>query len=160
MHDKNQNMKKIIYRLAFATLLGGFVTSCGDGKSEEPKKEQMAVKEISLQDFFKNSEKSSYQISPNGDYFAFMAPYESRMNVFVQKIGTEESTRLTYVTDRDIAGYMWANNDRILYLKDNGGDENFGIYGINIDGSNSQNLTAAEGVKTQLIDDLERLRFE
>ena len=52
-------MKKSIYVLEFATLLGSFVSSCGGEKSNEPKKEQMAVKEIPLQDFFKNSEKSS-----------------------------------------------------------------------------------------------------
>jgi len=151
-------MKKSIYMLGIAALLSGFLTSCGgENTNNEKQKETMAVKEIPLKDFFKNSEKSSYQISPNGDFYAFMAPYEKRMNVFVQKIGTEEATRITDVTDRDIAGYLWANNDRILYLKDNGGDENFGIYGVNIDGSNPQNLTAEAGVKTQIIDDLEGL---
>lgn len=147
-------MKKlnVLLMLALAMAIG----AC-QGNSEKAPEKTMTVQEIPLKDFFKNPEKSSYEISPNGDYFAFMAPYENRMNVFVQKIGSEESTRLTDVTDRDIAGFMWANNNRILYLKDNGGDENFGIYGINIDGSNPQNLTAFDGVKTQIIDELEGL---
>ena len=46
------------------------------------------------------------------------------LNVFVQKIGSDEKTRITSVTERDISGYMWANNNRILFIKDNGGDEN------------------------------------
>ncbi len=114
-----------------------------------------AVREIPLEDFFKNPDKSSYQISPDGMFYSFMAPYESRMNVFIQKIGDSESMRITDVTDRDIAGYTWVSNERILYLKDNGGDENFALYAVNIDGSNPQSLTAFDSVRTELIDDLE-----
>ncbi len=124
-----------------------------EGAQEE--KTMTEVREIPLEDFFKNPDKSSYQISPDGMYYSFMAPYESRMNVFVQKIGNTESNRITDVTDRDIAGYTWVSNERVLYLKDNGGDENFALYGVNIDGSNPQALTAFDSVRTQLIDDLE-----
>ena len=84
----------------------------------------MAQKQIPLEDFFKNPEKTYFQISPDGKYFSYTAPYENRMNVFVQKIGSKKATRLTSETDRGIAGYFWANEDRILYLKDDGGDEN------------------------------------
>jgi len=74
--------------------------------------------QIPLEDFFKNPEKSAYQISPDGKFISFMAPYESRMNIFVQKAGSEKATRITSETDRDIAGYYWANDNRILFLKD------------------------------------------
>lgn len=137
-----------------AMVLG--LIACSNGTAQEPKeKNKMAVKEIPLEDFFRNPEKSSYKISPSGDYFSYMGPYENRMNVFVQKIGEDSATRITDVTDRDIAGYMWANNERILFLKDKGGDENFAIYGVNIDGSNYQELTVFENVRTQIIDKLE-----
>ncbi|MDA3928169.1 MAG: S9 family peptidase, partial [Prolixibacteraceae bacterium] len=101
-----------------------------------------------------------FQLSPNGEYFSYQAPYESRLNVFIQKIGEEEAIRITSETDRDIAGYLWANNNRILYLKDTGGDENFQLYGVNIDGSEFVELTVFDGVRTQLIDDLEELPDE
>jgi dipeptidyl aminopeptidase/acylaminoacyl peptidase len=123
------------------------LSSC---EQKEPKADPIAV-----EDFFKNPEKASFQLSPNGEYFSYMAPYESRMNVFIQKIGEEEATRITSEVDRDIAGYLWANNNRILYLKDTGGDENFQLYGVNIDGSDLIGLTVFEGVRTQIIDDLE-----
>lgn len=109
---------------------------------------------IPLEDFFKNPEKSSYKISPGGTYFSFKAPYEKRMNIFVQKIGADSAIRLTSETDRDIAGYFWANDNYILYLKDQGGDENFRLYGVNADGSNLTCYTPFEGVRTQIIDDL------
>jgi dipeptidyl aminopeptidase/acylaminoacyl peptidase len=115
-----------------------------------------SVKKYELEDFFKNPEKSRYQISPDGKHYSYMAPYEKRMNVFVQVVGKEgEAKRITDVTDRDIAGYTWANNDRILYLKDNGGDENFALHGVNLDGSGYVALTAFDEVRTQFIDDLE-----
>jgi dipeptidyl aminopeptidase/acylaminoacyl peptidase len=111
--------------------------------------------QIPLEDFFRNPEKSAYQISPDGKFISFMAPYESRMNIFVQKAGSDKTTRLTSETDRDIAGYYWANADRILFLKDSGGDENYALYGVDKDGKNSKCLTCFEGVRTQLIDELE-----
>jgi dipeptidyl aminopeptidase/acylaminoacyl peptidase len=113
------------------------------------------VKKYDLKDFFRNPEKSSFQLSPDGEHVSFMAPYESRMNVFVRKRGSDKAQRITDVTDRDIAGYMWANDNRILYLKDNGGDENFALFGVNLDGSDYKPLTFFEGVRTQFIDDLE-----
>lgn len=110
---------------------------------------------VPLEDFFRNPEKSSYNISPDGNYFSFMAPYENRMNIFVQKAGSKKAERLTSETDRDIAGYFWANDKRILFLKDNGGDENYALFGVDIDGKNLKCLTCFENVRTQIIDDLE-----
>lgn len=115
---------------------------------------------VALEDFFKNPEKTSFKLSPNGEYFSYLAPYESRLNVFIQKIGEEEAIRITSETDRDLSGYLWANNSRILYLKDTGGDENFQLYAVDIDGSDQVGLTVFEGVRTQLIDDLDELPDE
>jgi dipeptidyl aminopeptidase/acylaminoacyl peptidase len=130
------------------------------GGCNNAEKAPMKAKQIPLEDFFKNPEKSSYKISPDGNYYSFMAPYESRMNVFVQERGTEEAVRLTSETDRDIAGYFWPNNTQILYLKDDGGDENYKLYGVNIDGSNLVCFTDFEDVRTMIIDDLEDIPNE
>lgn len=73
-----------------------------------------AQTQIPLEDFFKNPEKIDYQVSPDGTYFSFMAPYENRMNIFVQKIGSDTTIRITSETERDIAASMWAGNNRIL----------------------------------------------
>ncbi|MCB0805366.1 MAG: S9 family peptidase [Bacteroidales bacterium] len=138
--------------LFFASLLLGlslFLGSCNN--AEKP---PMKAKLIPLEDFFKNPEKSSYQISPDGKYFSYKAPYESRMNIFVQERGTDQATRLTSETDRDISSYFWPNNEQILYLKDDGGNENFKLYGVNIDGSNPICFTDFEDVRTTIIDDL------
>lgn len=134
-------------------LLGG---CAGDASEQSQEKDKnMTVERLPLEDFFRNPEKSAYQLSPDGKHFSYMAPYENRMNVFVKAAGSDEAIRVTTVTDRDIAGYTWANNDRILYMKDEGGDENYAIYGVNLDGSDFKALTEFEGVRTEWIDDLE-----
>ncbi|MBI9038939.1 MAG: S9 family peptidase [Bacteroidales bacterium] len=123
-------------------------------------KNSFSQNEIPLENFFKNPEKAAYQISPDGKYFSFLSPYESRMNIFIQKIGGNKATRLTSETDRDIAGYFWANNKRILFLKDDGGDENYALYGVDYSGKNLKCLTCFEDVRTQIIDALEDIPDE
>ncbi|MBC8005429.1 MAG: S9 family peptidase [Verrucomicrobia bacterium] len=112
---------------------------------------------IPLEDFFKNPEKTAFRISPNGEYFSYMAPWENRLNIFIQKIGADSAIRITSETERDIAGYLWKGNDRVLFLKDTGGDENFQLYGVNIDGTGQKGLTVFEKVRTEFIDDLEEV---
>lgn len=114
----------------------------------------MKAKQIPLEDFFRNPDKTGYQISPGGTYYSYKAPYQDRMNIFVQKIGADSAIRLTSETDRDIMGYFWPNDNQILYLKDQGGDENFRLYGVNVDGSNPVCFTNFDGVRTEIIDDL------
>jgi len=109
---------------------------------------------IPVREFFKNPEKSGFQLSPDGAYIAYLAPYQDRMNIHVQKIGEDQVTRLTHVTERDIAGYFWSHQ-RIVYLRDNGGDENFYLSTVDLNGENERELTRFDNVRTQLIDDLE-----
>ena len=113
------------------------------------------VREIPLKDFFKNPVKTSFQISPNGKYISYLAPYNDRLNIFVQELGNEESTRITGITERDIANYMWGNDDTILFAKDNAGDENFHLFSVGTDGNNLKDLTPFEKVRVNLIDELE-----
>lgn len=142
--------------IGFAIGTGAILASCGGSDKAKEEKKMAETKSYDLKDFFKNPVKSQYQISPNGEYFSYMAPYEGRMNIFIQKAG-EEGQRITDVTDRDIAGYAWANDGRILYMKDSGGDENFAIFGVDIDGGNFKPLTQFDSVTTQWIDDLDGL---
>ena len=46
-----------------------------------------------------------------------MAPYESRRNIFVQPVDGKQAVRITSETERDLAGYFWAGDNRILYLR-------------------------------------------
>ena len=110
---------------------------------------------IPLEDFFKNPEKTAFEISPDGQKVAFMQPWENRLNVHVKNIGSNEVIRLTSATERDIAGYLWLGDSRIGYVQDTGGDENFRLFAVNIDGTNQADLTPFDSVRVQIIDELE-----
>jgi len=114
----------------------------------------LPAKQYAVEDFFKNPEMTNFSLSPDGKYYAYMAPFQDRMNVFVREIGKESLTRLTSDTARSIYTFFWGNNSRILYLKDTGGDENFKLFGVNVDGSDLKGLTDFDKVRTTIIDDL------
>ena len=110
---------------------------------------------IPMEDFFRNPEKSSFSISPNGNHIAYMKPWKTRMNVFVMEMTTKKETRLTSSQERGIYGFTWLTNERIGYVKDEGGNENMHFFAVNIDMSNEIDLTPFENVQTRIIDDLE-----
>lgn len=117
------------------------------------KEEKAAI--IPMRDFFKNPEKSYYQVSPGGGWLAFTAPYEARMNLFVQAVGSKDAKRVTSVTDRDISSYFWKGDDRLCYVKDFGGDENFHLFAVDREGTETKDLTPFPGVRVEVIDALE-----
>jgi dipeptidyl aminopeptidase/acylaminoacyl peptidase len=137
------NIKQLLFILFHLIILN----SCDRNEEIPPK--------IKLEDFFRNPEKSHFLISPNGLYISFLAPYRSRMNIFIQSISDTTPRQITFETDRDIAGYMWANDLRLIYIKDEQGNEDYKLYGVDYDGKNTKCLTCFEGVRTQLIDHLE-----
>lgn len=111
---------------------------------------------LPLEDFFKNPEKDRFKISPNGKCVSYLASYKSRLNIFVQELNKDSTVyQVTFETERDIAGYIWANDNRLLYVKDEGGNEDFKLFAVNSDGSKKKCLTCIDGVKTMLIDELQ-----
>lgn len=109
---------------------------------------------IPLRDFFRNPTTTFYQVSPSGNYIAFLRPYETRLNVFVQPRKGGEPQRVTGVTDRDITSYFWKTDNYILFIRDSGGDENFHLYVADRDGKSVRDLTPFEKVQARMIDDL------
>ena len=108
---------------------------------------------ISMKDFFRNPEKSGYQISPDGQYFSFRAPWKNRMNLFVQKVGDSTAVQVTTDTIRDIMSYFW-KGDRLIFSRDINGDENFIVFSASRDGKDVKKLTPEKKVRAELMDDL------
>ena len=141
-------MKKLIFILIILLM-----ASCKNANE----KTEIALERpptISVEDFFKNSEMTTFRLSPDGAYLSYLAPVNSRMNIHVRAIDSDSVIQVTNVEDRDIAGYFWANNDRLVYIKDKGGNENFHLYSVTKEGENEIDLTPFEGVRAQIIDDL------
>jgi len=115
-------------------------------------KQTPQIEKIPLEDFFKNPSYSKCKISPDGEKISFMRPWQNRMNIYIRNINEEIPVRLTSATQRDIPNYFWANSQRIIYVQDKGGDENYQLYAVNIDGSDFKNLTPMENVKIIIVD--------
>ena len=143
------------------------LTACDDKRpAKEPSASQTldidtttvsmtSVRKIPLEDFFKNPERVAYQLSPNGAYLAYLAPYQNRKNIFVEKIGSnEKATRVTSVTDRDLSSFFWANNERLVYTRDFGGDENYHLFSTDLTGQEEKDLTPYDSVRVLIIDPL------
>lgn len=101
-----------------------------------------AAKQVPVEDFFKRSDFSSFQLSPDGKYLAAISPINERRNIAVIDLETREAVAVTGVKDRDVSGFMWANDERLLYFMDKDGNESFGIFAVNRDGSRPKTLIA------------------
>src|SRR3989442_432892 len=134
--------------LAFALVLGALeivALPTASAADEAP---------ISVRDFFRHPERGYFRISPHGKTLAFMQPYERRMNIYVQPLAGGEPVRLTSETARDIPDHFWKGPERLVYIKDFGGDENFHVVAVNKDGSGTRDLTPFDGVRAEIIDQL------
>jgi hypothetical protein len=118
-----------------------------------------AVKRYAVRDFFRRPDKHSFTIAPDGRHLSFLARRSGRENIFVQGIDADgarvgEPHPLTDETERDVPGHAWKGNERILFVKDFGGDENFHVLSVPIDGGELRDLTPFEGVKADIVDNL------
>jgi len=110
---------------------------------------------IPMRDFFRHPDRAYYRISGDGKTLSFMQPWERRMNIYVQPLGSgAEPVRVTSEKDRDIPDYFWKGADRIVYTKDFGGDENDHVVVVDRRGGEPRDVTPFEGVKAQIIDPL------
>jgi len=106
---------------------------------------------IPIQHFFDNPEIAGAQISPNGQFVSYLKPYKEKLNVFVRQIGSSEERRMTTDTIRPVRGYFWsADGSMLLYVQDKGGNEDFHVYSVPIEGTatpEAKNLTPHDGVR-------------
>ena len=101
---------------------------------------------------FGNPEYASPSISPDGKLLTYIRPDEGVLNVFVRTIGASDDRVVTSDRYRGIRQYFWAEDSTtLLYLQDDGGDENFHLFGIDATkpGAAARDLTPFKGAKAQ-----------
>lgn len=114
------------------------------------------MRQIPLEDFFRNSGQTAFCLSPNGQHLSYLAPTNGRLNLFVRDVdGDSQPLQLTHEEERSVAGYFWADDEHLLYMRDVAGDENYQLFGVTADGRETKAYTPFPGVRTTLIDDLE-----
>lgn len=145
-------MKKLIFLFLLVSIY-----ACKDGSetTEKVAENLTPPPTITVEDFMKNSDQRTFRLSPDGSHMSYLAPYKSRMNIHVKNIETDSITRVSSLEDRDVGGYFWASDDRLVYIRDQGGNENFHLYSVDKKGENEIDLTPFDGVRAQIIDNLE-----
>jgi dipeptidyl aminopeptidase/acylaminoacyl peptidase len=98
---------------------------------------------------FGNPERASPKLSPDGKLLAYLAPDKKNvMQVFVRTAGKSDDRQLTHDKKRGIRMYFWAyDGERLLYLQDTDGDENFHVYSANLKSGLVRDLTPFQGVR-------------
>jgi dipeptidyl aminopeptidase/acylaminoacyl peptidase len=139
----------------FKNLLGGlFFSSVVFACSGDKAAKQEVAPIIATEDFFKNPQNAGFSLSPSGDLIAFTKPVNQRMNVFYTRIGSGDTTQLTKILDRDVAAYFWKSDSVIIYMRDNGGDENFHLFSVNIRTQSQRDLTHFPKVGAEVVEEL------
>ncbi|MCL6217191.1 S9 family peptidase [Zunongwangia pacifica] len=128
--------------------------------SSEEELKKLAAKETgnynySVEDYFRTPQTFAFQLSPNGDLIAYMKRRDSgERDLYLMDTETKKESLLKKQEQDLIRGFSWANDERILYLQDKGGDENYHVYGVDINGENDKELTPFEGVRVNIIESL------
>ncbi|MEM9265616.1 MAG: alpha/beta fold hydrolase [Cyanobacteria bacterium P01_F01_bin.13] len=105
--------------------------------------------------FFGNPEIIGAQLSPDGQFLAFLKPLNGVINVWVKGIDEpmEAARPVTADTESPIFIYFWSADGRyILYAQDKGGNENFHVYAVEPEslGSTARNLTPIDDVAARI----------
>jgi dipeptidyl aminopeptidase/acylaminoacyl peptidase len=101
---------------------------------------------------FGNPERASPTLSPDGTRLAYLAPKDGVMNVWVRTLGQKDDKPVTAETKRPVYEYYWQPDGKgILYLQDEGGNENFHLYQVNAaGGSPAKDLTPFPNVRASV----------
>ncbi len=110
---------------------------------------------------FGNPEIAGAQLSPDGQYVAFLKPWKDTRNVYVKSVSEPFSAArlMTTETKRPVASYLWTQDSKyIVFAKDHDGDENFNVYAVDPsakpatgdEAPPSRDLTGLKGVRVML----------
>lgn len=109
----------------------------------------------SVEDYFKRPSQSSFQFSPDGKYVSYKQREDNgKSHVYIKNTETDKVSRVIEEEEELIRGYGWANENRLIYVMDKGGDENYHLFAIDLNGQNQVDLTPYDGVKVNIINSL------
>jgi dipeptidyl aminopeptidase/acylaminoacyl peptidase len=152
MHfKKEQNIIQEYLKRSLVLMLIIILVSCN---------RREVAKQIPIEGFFSAPSKTSFSISPDGQYISYLQPYNGRLNVFIQTVDGKKVTQVTKETDRNISNYFWANNDELLYFIDRTGNENIQLHVVDKDGANSRELLAEDKARFRFINPVRILNNE
>lgn len=111
--------------------------------------------------FFGDPEISGAQLSPDGAWMSFMKPLDGTRNLWVKRREEpfDKARPLTAETKRPVPASFWSRDSRfVLFVQDQGGDENFNVYAVDPSAAPKEGakvpearaLTDLKGVRAQI----------
>src|SRR5215467_1305596 len=162
MHSQSGNQRSLRWLgtglsfLALLIMLGAGAVGASARTQPADGQPQLIDREL----FFGDPEIVSGQISPDGQFIAFIKPYKGTRNVWVKRTSEPFSAArpITNETTRPIPGYFWSRDGKyILFVQDKGGDENYNVYAVNPSETpaagqvpTARNLTDLKGARAEI----------
>lgn len=144
--------------IAAITALSFAIAGCTPQVGEPSRSE--AVKSIKLSDvelisrdaLFSNPERTEVTISPDGRYIGWVAPSEGVPNVWIAPADSlAEARAVTQDRSRGISSYTWSHlPGTLLFVRDNGGDENYHVFTLNVATGEQRDISPFEKTKATI----------
>ena len=101
---------------------------------------------------FGNPEKTQARLSPDGKYLSYIAPRDGVLNIWLALRSDPANARpITNDQKRGIRQHFWAyDNKHVLFTQDEGGDENFHLYAVDVVTGTQKDLTPYKGIQAQV----------
>jgi dipeptidyl aminopeptidase/acylaminoacyl peptidase len=128
--------------LTLAAQMGGMASAAGGGGGSG------APPLIPRDLLFGNPDRAAVRLSPDGSRLSFLAPLNGVLNVWVAPVERPgAAVPVTSDTGRGIWRYFWAYTSRhLVYLQDQGGDESWKVFAVDLATGRSRDLTPIESI--------------
>lgn len=112
------------------------------------------VREIPVNDFFKNQDKAIYRLSPNGQFLSYLSLIDKKQRLVVEDLKTGKQTEVSEPDERTIVFYYWVSDDAIIFYKEIEGKRfQTDLYIVKKDGSDKRLLSGDGKSKVRLLED-------
>ena len=148
------------FRLAAIVLMAAWLGACAPAqKSDKPAATAAtpaavaAPPLIARQVLFGNPERSGGQISPDGRWLGYVAPDDGVLNVFVApREHPDQAKVVTHDRKRGVRSFYFAYDGKhLLYPQDEGGNENFHVYRVELDSGKQTDLTPFKTARADVV---------
>lgn len=101
---------------------------------------------------FGNPDRAQVRISPDGTRLAWIAPVEGVLEVWVAPADDVDAARpVTADRRRGIRAFAWTHAPgRLVYVQDEGGDEDWHVLAVDVDAGTTLDLTPFRGVQARI----------
>jgi len=143
-------MRVSLSSFAWMVLAAG-LGSCSGNESQPSASGPVPI--ISRDVLFGNPDRMNPSLSPDGSRFAYIAPLDGVLNVYVANVGESEGTPVTHYKSSPIYEYFWAPDGRyVMFLNDNDGDENYALYSVDTQTGEQRAITTSKNVQVNIVE--------